>query len=133
MHCNLAFSYRNERKEEMIKKITAFSLGVIMLVTLMSGCGKPANAKPEESLNLIFYSSADLSEYIKVSDYKNVKVDKAALDRLVNRELDKDFMLYTTDFPITDGEAMEGDLVNVTYTGYIAVSYTHLDVYKRQQ
>lgn len=103
----------------MIKKITAFSLGVIMLVTLMSGCGKPANAKPEESLNLIFYSSADLSEYIKVSDYKNVKVDKAALDRLVNRELDKDFMLYTTDFPITDSEAMEGDLVNVTYTGYI--------------
>ena len=87
----------------------------------------------EEKAEVRLVSVSDISKYITVGEYKGLKLNnivEPVSDPEVDTEIE--FRLQDKAEEVKDATAQSGDQVRVSFTGTIAVSYTHLDVYKRQ-
>ena len=85
-------------RKAKIAVVLAICVGTVML---LSGCGKP-------------YSSYKLSDYIKVGDYKGLKVEKykvAVSDKEINKEINTWLKAAATTQSIKSGKVKNGDTV----------------------
>ncbi len=93
-------------RKAKIAVVLAICVGTVML---LSGCGKP-------------YSSYKLSDYIKVGDYKGLKVEKykvAVSDEEINKEINTRLKAAATTQSIKSGKVKNGDTVVISYEGKI--------------
>lgn len=94
-------------------KITAFVLTLIMVLSF-TACGKKNN-----NGTTLIYGKTDLSEYVKLPDYKNLSVDtssddyKSAYETALKGDIERND-LYTKKY---EGEVANGDIANIDYVG----------------
>ena len=108
----------DERKEKMkIRKISALLI-CIMLVGLMSGCGKSSD-KDATDINSIM---KNYSKYVELGKYKGVEYTPQkteVTDEDVQSQIDNLIAQNTTTENATEGVATMGDTVNIDYVGTI--------------
>ena len=102
---------------DFIKRSGTALLMVFMLFTViaLAGCSSEP-AVPEE------YAYDDLSEYIKLGEYKGLKYDKADIevtDEEVMTQIDKTVEESAVDSKVTKGRVKEDSVVNIDYSGSV--------------
>ena len=90
-----------------MKKVLSIIISVIVVVSLMSGCGTK------------LYYDYDVLDYIKVGSYSNV-VDKTSSTFLESCDSFKSDNIGTAlDKKIAEGVVQKDDLANIDYVGYL--------------
>ena len=65
------------------------------------------------------YPYEDLSVFMELPDYKNNTVSRALLDKMVKREMSAFYSQNELYVRNSEGEVKDGDMVNISYVGYI--------------
>lgn len=86
---------------------------LILSVLLLCSCG---SKKTEKTL---IYGDTDLSEYVKLGDYKGIKVDTSTdeFKEQFNETVDSDLNTHDIFNKKLEGQVKEGDTVNIDYEG----------------
>ncbi len=93
-----------------MKRILSLGLVFVMLAFVLTGCGEK---------DRIMYKTVDLTKFVELSDYKNIKVDTASdafkkvYDSVVAADVE-DLDLYVQK---TEGKVAKGDTANIDYEG----------------
>lgn len=96
-----------------MKRIVSFGIAVIIFAAVCIGC----SGKKDR----VLYNEADLSEIVKLGEYKNLPVDTSSetfkefyQDVLESDVNNNDFFSYNE---VSDGKIEEGDIANIDYAG----------------
>ncbi len=92
-----------------MKKLGLLFVLMLCCVALLCSCSKKEEKKYDY----------DLSEYITLGDFPNVKLDEEELQELIDESVDTIVADYVTTKEITDRGVIEGDTVNIDYEGKI--------------
>ncbi|MBQ7726501.1 MAG: FKBP-type peptidyl-prolyl cis-trans isomerase, partial [Clostridia bacterium] len=98
-----------------MKKSIMIFLSVVLTALLLVGCGKTKSKQPSKR---ILYNT-DLSQYVKLGDYKNLTVDTASEEwkNAYDSELSADVEKNGFYVRKTEGKVADGDTVNIDYVG----------------
>lgn len=103
-----------------MKRIISVFLIIVLMAAFLTGCGK----------NRQLYNTANLGDYVEVSDYLGIEIDTTSEEyaRLYayylysdtyNYQLEDDEIKSVVTFDNSDEISVElGDMVNIDYTGY---------------
>lgn len=93
-----------------MKRLTAVLMVLILMVTLLAGCG----SKDRE-----LYASIDLADYVEIKDYIGIKVDTTSetFTNYCDALLADDIYNYELYTKIEEGTVADGDVVNLDYEG----------------
>lgn len=101
-----------------MKKLISAILLVAIFATAFAGCGK---SKETVSKDRILYN-VELSDYVKLGEYKGIKVDKSSEDYkayyedVIDTDVDSN-EFFTRSEAVTEGKIEEGDIANIDYVG----------------
>lgn len=98
-----------ERKELNMKKRSILLILAAASVSLLSGCQKED-------------TTSKYAKYVTLGDYKGLTVDRivyTVTEEDVEAEIENLLYSYSDSIPVTDRGALEGDMVNIDYSGTI--------------
>ena len=92
-----------------MKRITAILLTTVLMMTLLTGCGK----------NRLLYSKAKLENYVEVGEYLGIVVDTNSDEYAdyYNEIFSLDIEDYGLYKEVNEGTVADGDIVNLDYEG----------------
>lgn len=94
-----------------MKKFTAIILTAVLMLCFLVGCGD----------KLKLYSGVNLDDYVKLGEYKNIKIDTTtdSFKEYYNDVLQDDIEKYNLYSKLEEGTVQNGDIINLDYEGKI--------------
>lgn len=111
-----------------MKKVLLFVLVMIVSVFMLASCKSKKKDTEETKIPLFDYMGSDLTEYIDLKGYKDLKMPReqymlgyyyTLYSEFSAHDHEEDKMEITYSEPITDRTIMYGDLVDLDYEGII--------------
>ena len=92
-----------------MKKLSLLIVLVLALALVFCSCGKEGSAKANYDY--------DLSEYVTLGKFPAVEIDEEKIEDELNKAIEEITSQYGEKADVTDRAVVDGDIVNIDYTG----------------